>query len=147
MTHVTVRPAAALVAALGALALAGAAGAAETTLKTTLAGPAEKPVPGDPKASGSATVTLDTAKAQVCYTVEVKGIAPATAAHIHKAPPSQAGPPAVTLKTPDAAGKSSGCAPADAALLKDLGDNPGAYYVNVHNAAFKAGAARGQLSK
>jgi hypothetical protein len=128
----------------GAQAWAKAAG---PMLKATLSGGAEKPTAGDPKGSGSAMLHLDTAKQQVCYDLAVKGIGPATMAHIHQAPADAAGPPVAALKPPGADGKSSGCVAADAALLKGLAENPSGYYVNVHNAQYQGGAVRGQLSK
>jgi hypothetical protein len=127
-------------------AVQATAQAAGQPLKATLSGPAEKP-PGDPHGAGSATFHLDSAKGQVCYDLQVSKIATATMAHIHKGASSEVGPPVIPLKSPDKAGKSSGCAPADAKLLTAIQQNPGAYYVNVHNAEFPGGAVRGQLSK
>lgn len=124
-----------------------AAPASAQSLSAHLSGPAEKPNPGDPDGAGHATVKLDTAKNEICYTLAVEKIAAATMAHIHKAPADAAGPVAVPLTKPDAAGKSSGCATVDAAVVKDIAANPAEYYVNVHNAEFGAGAVRGQLSK
>ena len=50
--------------------------------------------------------------------------------------------------TPPSAGSSSGCVEdVDRTLIKDIIQNPDNYYVNVHNAAFGAGALRGQLGK
>jgi hypothetical protein len=134
--------------AFGATGLAGPAWAqaAAQKLTATLSGPAETPA-GDPHGAGTASVRVDPDKGQVCYELHVSKIAPANMAHIHKGPPGQAGPVAIPLKAPDKTGKSSGCAPADRAVLTDLLQNPGAYYVNVHNAAFPGGAVRGQLSK
>jgi hypothetical protein len=51
----------------------------------------------------------------------------------------------VTLNAPGADGLSSTCATVEAALMQELLNNPGSYYVNVHNADFPDGAARGQL--
>lgn len=131
-------------ASLAGLSLAGAA-QAEESLKAKLTGAAEKP-PGDPKGSGTATLKVDTAKNQVCYELKVEGFA-GTMAHIHKGGADVAGPVAVPLTAPDSAGKSQGCATADAAVVKDIAANPGGYYVNVHSAAFPGGAVRGQLTK
>jgi hypothetical protein len=116
-------------------------------LSAHLTGAAEKPTPGDPDGMGHATFRVNVGQSEVCYELSVEKIATATMAHIHKAGPEAAGPVVVQLTAPDAAGKSKGCAKADAALVKDILQNPGAYYVNVHNAEFPAGAIRGQLSK
>ena len=142
----------AFAAALGLAAAAGLAGAAKApatgpTLKATLTGAAEKPTPGDPKGSGKVTLHVDSAKLQVCYELQVTGIAPATMVHIHEAPPTESGPPLAVLQAPGADGKSSGCVEAGPILRKGLTDNPSAYYVNVHNAQYPAGALRGQLHR
>lgn len=134
--------------AFAAASLAAAPALAETvSLSAHLMGSAEKPAPGDPDGMGHATVKVDAAKSEVCYTLMVERIQPATMAHIHKAPADAAGPVAVPLAKPDAEGKASGCATVSAEVAKDIAANPDGYYVNVHNAEFGAGAVRGQLSR
>jgi CHRD domain len=115
-------------------------------LKTTLSGTAEVPGPGDADGSGKAVITLNQGQGQVCFELTVSNIAPATAAHIHKAPADEAGPVVVTL-TPPSGGSSKDCVSADRELIKDIRQNPGSYYINVHNQDFPDGAVRGQLSK
>jgi hypothetical protein len=83
---------------------------------------------------------------QVCYTLKVSGIAAATGAHIHKAPPTAGGPVVIPLTAPTS-GSSEGCATTTREIAQDLIQNPDAYYVNVHNAEFPGGALRGQLTK
>lgn len=133
--------------AVAAAALATTASAAEVKLAAHLMGANEKPAAGDPDGMGHANIRIDEAKGELCYDLMVEKLGAATAAHIHKAGADAAGPVAVPLAKPDAAGKASGCAKADAAVLKDIAANPGGYYVNVHTADFGAGAIRGQLSK
>jgi len=145
MTRITAWPIAFAVA-VGVLAAIPAT-AAEVALSAHLMGMAEKPAAGDPDGMGHATLKVDAAKSEVCYTLMVEGIASATMAHIHKGGAEAAGPVAVPLTTPDAAGKSAGCATVDAAVVTDMLANPGGYYVNVHNADFRGGAIRGQLAK
>lgn len=101
----------------------------------------------DTDGAGHATFKVDTAKNEVCYTVMVEKIGAASAAHVHKGAAGASGPPVVPMTKPDAAGKSSGCATVDGAVIKDILANPAGYYVNVHNAEFPGGAIRGQLSK
>lgn len=114
-------------------------------LEASLTGAAEVPGPGDPDGSGSAVITVNHGLAQVCWELSVTGIAPATAAHVHVGPAGVAGPVVVPL-SPPTSGTSSGCASVNPDLAKAILKNPEAYYVNVHNADFPAGAIRGQLA-
>jgi hypothetical protein len=108
------------------------------------------PNQGDLDASGTAAVTVDRTAGRVCFDLSVTGTDAAAAAHIHEAPAGQNGPIVVNLGTPAGAPDpqvSTGCtAVADAALLTRLATNPTGFYVNVHTAAFPAGAVRGQLA-
>jgi hypothetical protein len=146
----------ALTALLSLLALAILAGTAAATridgaaqggraLTAHLTGEAEVPGPGDPDGAGSALITLNQGLGLVCFELHVTGIDPATAAHIHVGASDVAGPVVVGL-APPADGHVSGCVEADGDLIKAIRQDPGAYYVNVHNAAYPAGAVRGQLT-
>src|SRR5215217_7109357 len=106
----------------------------------------EVPGPGDPDGHGHAMVKVY--KAKVCYTLSVRGIKPATAAHIHKGPKGVAGPIVVptdesSLRLPRPT--SSGCEPIPSSLSTAIRQNPSNYYVNVHNKPYPDGAIRGQL--
>ena len=114
-----------------------------TVLSTELTGEQEVPGPGDPDGSGHATVIVIPPET-VCYVVTAQGIEPATAAHIHEAPPGEAGPVVLPLEPPTY-GVSGGCSQADPALVSGLQENPENYYVNVHNEEYPEGAIRGQL--
>ncbi|HYC97755.1 CHRD domain-containing protein [Brevundimonas sp.] len=116
-----------------------------TVLTAAMTGAAEAPGPGDPDGSGSATIRIDPlAAGRVCYDLSVTGVAPATAAHIHRGGLGVAGPVVVTLTAPTA-GSSSGCVDAAASLGAEILAMPAAFYVNVHNAPYPNGAVRGQL--
>ena len=133
--------------ALAALAISAGAGAGGRPFSTTMTGAAERPGPGDPDGTGTASITLNQGLNRVCFHLTVSGIAPATAAHIHIAPPTDPGPIVVPL-APPTSGESSGCVDnVDPELIKAIRHHPEAYYINVHNADFPAGAVRGQLSK
>ena len=116
-------------------------------LQTRLTGAAEVPGPGDADGRGTASVTVNSGQDRVCYKLSVANIDTATMAHIHIGGTTVAGPPVVTLTPPDASGNSSSCATVTRALALAILKDPSAYYVNVHNAAFPAGAVRGQLAK
>lgn len=109
-----------------------------------MTGAQEAPGPGDPDGSGVATFAINTGQQQICYTLTATDILPATAAHIHLAPAGVPGPVVVPLEAPTD-GSSAACADIDRALAKAIAKNPSAYYVNVHNAEFPAGAIRAQL--
>lgn len=115
-------------------------------LMTSLTGAAEVPGPGDADGSGTAMVRINPGQTQICYTLKVKALDPATMAHIHKGAAGVAGPVVVPLKAP-AMGSSAACATVTRELAKAIMATPGDYYVNVHTAAFPAGAVRGQLGR
>ncbi len=123
---------------------ASAGGTPLATLEANLTGEKEVPGPGDPDGRGHAVVEVF--RTEVCYTLEVRRIAPATAAHIHLGFRDEAGPVVVTLDPPTD-GSSSGCALIPRALSKGLREHPARYYVNVHNEESPAGAIRGQLRR
>jgi len=146
-----------LVAALGLgtvgmLAMDAPALGAGRALSTTLTGAAEVPGPGDPDASGTASITLNQGRGEVCFDLSWAGIdGTVVAAHIHAAPAGIAGPIVVPLFTNAALSgtdSASGCVLGmSEALIKTIRHNPESYYVNVHSTVFPAGAARGQLGK
>ena len=121
--------------------------AAAGAIAVNLTGAEEVPGPGDTDASGTSTVYLRTNTNEVCVDISIDGgmVLPATAAHIHQAPRGEAGPPVVPLTAPNENGLSSTCVVVDAALMQEMVNNPGNFYVNVHNEEFPEGAVRGQL--
>jgi CHRD domain len=138
--------AAVAIALLGMLAVTGAVLAhGGAPVSTEMTGAAEVPGPGDPDGTGTASFTINPGLGELCFELTVQNIAPATAAHIHVAPAGVAGPVIVPL-TPPTNGSSSGCREISRELALAIIQNPDAYYANVHNADFPAGAVRGQLS-
>lgn len=113
-------------------------------LAVEMTGAAERPGPGDPDGSGTASFTVNPGQGEVCYTLSVADIAPATAAHIHRAPTTAPGPVVVPLAAPTD-GTSSGCASVTRELARELIRSPESFYVNVHNVEYPSGAVRGQL--
>ncbi len=134
-------PAIACTAFLGGPALA----AGPVAFRTMLSGPAEVP-PAPAAGHGIASVTIDTAKGQLCYELSATGTDTPTMAHVHKGAVGVAGPVVVPLDPP-AQGSSKGCATAPADTLAAILADPSSYYVNVHTAKYPKGAMRGQLSK
>jgi hypothetical protein len=114
--------------------------------RVMLAGENETPS-GDPVATGSATIRVRAGQPRVCYQLTAHDLSgPAAAAHIHRGAAGVAGPVVIPLRTPNAAGKSSGCAKAARSLVKAMLAHPSKFYVNVHTAEFPAGAIRAQLA-
>ena len=83
---------------------------------TTLTGAAEVPGPGDPDGSGTATLSLNPGKGEVCYELTVSGISPAIAAHVHVGTAGVAGPVVIPL-VPPTNGSSSACTSASRELI------------------------------
>jgi hypothetical protein len=136
------------IAAVAILFPASAASAQEggRPITVTMTGTAERPGPGDPDGTGTASFRINPGQGRICYTLTVSNIEPATAAHIHRAPPTDPGPVVVPLAAPTD-GSSEGCVDVDKALAQEIIRDPGAFYVNVHNTPFGPGAVRGQLSR
>jgi hypothetical protein len=111
-----------------------------------MTGAAERPGPGDPDGSGTAHFRINPGQGKLCYSLTVSRIDPATAAHIHRAPPTDPGPVVVPLTAPTS-GSSNGCIDIDKALAQEIVRSPASFYVNVHNAEFGPGAVRGQLGR
>jgi hypothetical protein len=105
-----------------------------------MTGAAERPDPGDPDGSGTATFTFNAGQGRVCWQLTWANIATPFAAHIHVAPVTDPGPIVIPLDP-----IASGCTDADRELIRAILTNPEGYYVNVHNADFPAGAIRAQL--
>jgi hypothetical protein len=120
--------------------------ASGTSFTATLSGGLEVPGPGDPDGSGTARITLDPEKGELCYEISVGNIETANAAHVHSGAAGVAGPPVVPIDAP-VEGTSKGCASAEKQVLLDIEANPENFYVNVHNAEFPPGAVRGQLRR
>ena len=107
---------------------------------------------GDPNGSATGSITVNIGQDRVCWEfTNVTNIDPPTRGHIHKAPAGSNGPIVVDFfnAAAGAVGPLTGCttAPLGKELLKDIIQNPSAYYLNLHNPAFPAGAVRGQLEK
>jgi hypothetical protein len=119
---------------------------ARANLEASLTGEKEVPGPGDPNGRGEADVKVF--REEVCYELTFKGIAPATAAHIHEGRKGVAGPIVVPLfERPNNPVERhiSRCVDISRSLSEALREHPGRYYVNVHNRPYPDGAIRGQL--
>ena len=132
----------AVVSALGGGLATGGIAAAATTLHATLSGKNEVPKAGN--GSGSATLTLNAKKGQICFNITLKHVGSTVAGHIHMGGKKTAGPVVVPLYSAPTK-HPKGCAPAAKADIRAIVKHPGRYYVNVHTAAHPDGAARGQL--
>ncbi len=116
------------------------------TVQATLTGDQEVPGPGDPTAIGVAEV-YDTGVAdELCYVVDQGGLTPAASmAHIHRGAAGESGPVVVPLVL-GAGDRFAHCDRGlDPALVEEILTTPEAFYVNLHNEDFPAGAIRGNL--
>jgi hypothetical protein len=120
---------------------------------------------------GAGGIVTETNQDTLCYILEVAKVSGTDnnpgapyAAHIHRGVPGSNGPVVVNLAFPTG-GEAADCvtetrvgaAPANApvfvrdaqgallATAQEILANPGAFYVNVHNADYPSGAVRGQL--
>ena len=140
----------ALVAAIAALALPALVGAAgkATVLVSELDGQEEVPDKGDPNGKGSAEFKVKLKRKKLCFNIGFEKIETPQAGHIHAGGPGVAGEVKITLfESTGATSPAVGCVKVKRGLLKQVKRAPDAFYVNLHNAEFPAGAIRGQLAK
>jgi hypothetical protein len=119
-----------------------------TVFDMVLTGAEEVSPPGDPDGIGFARVILDEGSSTICIVSRVRNVAlPLTLAHIHRAPRGQNGPVVVDFTSLINNDRVRGCVSASSELITRIKNNPGNYYVNIHNAEFRPGAVRGQLGE
>ena len=134
---------------LGAVATGSAlAGNNPNKLRANMTGAKERPDPGDSNGTGTAFVRLVPRTERVCFNITYQRIARPVAGHIHRGGRQTAGPIVVPLfeRASGASSPIRGCADdVSHNLIRQIRNNPGGFYVNLHNGAFPAGAIRGQL--
>lgn len=148
------RNAVALLATIAAAGAATAVGAQtdgptlaqpETAFRFELAGAAEVPGPGDPDATGTARMTINTATGQVCVNLTTTGLEPMTGLHIHEAAAGAAGPVRVDFAVTSGTGAAR-CVSTSTAQAEAIVAAPAGFYLNAHTATYADGAIRGQLA-
>lgn len=139
---------AALLLGLLVMAMPGvaSAGSRPATFIAVMLGRNEIPGPGDADAFGVAFVRFD--GTQTCFTLTWRNLAAPTRAHIHQGARDVAGPivlPFFEGEVPAPISSAHGCVTGGEELINDIRSHPDQFYVNIHTAAFPAGAIRGQL--
>ncbi|PVZ14846.1 CHRD domain-containing protein [Actinomycetospora cinnamomea] len=129
----------------------------------------DQPAPGQPGASGTFNYRINSDEEIICYDLTLRGVtgeyrSPArTATHIHEARSGTSGPPRLAFPDPEGDGEtrtSSGClqGPFTTGVtangqdtgagfsLREIEQDPAAFFGDTHTAEYTAGAVRGQLT-
>jgi len=117
------------------------------TFQLSISGDQEVPGPGDEDGQASGTLSIDDATNLISWSFTYSNIANPAAMHIHTGAAGVGGGVFVPLNvdTSGDAGTLIGSTTGDAASVMAILAAPSDYYVNIHNADFRAGAVRGQL--
>jgi hypothetical protein len=124
---------------------------AVTLYGATLASDQVVPGPGDPGASGTASVSFsidpdEPPGGSVCVFWDVTNLGVATSAEIGLGAPGEAGTTYLDVPPPDEEGQGAGCVrDLDPSVVQPLLDSPTSYFVQVGSEAFPDGALRGQI--
>ncbi|KAK7187821.1 hypothetical protein DPSP01_010865 [Paraphaeosphaeria sporulosa] len=129
----------------------------------------QTPAPGQPGAKGLFKYGINVAENTICYNITLFGVtgpyqsAALTATHIHEARKDRSGPPRIAFpnpKGPDERRISTGCltGPFKTGInstdgvdtgtgfhVKQIVENPEAFFTDTHTKAYVPGAVRGQL--
>ncbi len=130
-----------------------------------------KPVPGQPGATGTFTLKLNSQQNIACYDITLTGVtqpyksSARTATHLQEGKPGESGYPRMVFPDPQGPPSgpltSKGClqGPFTTGVVLARGDtgkgftvamlesNPADWFVDVHTEQFRTGAVRGQLAK
>ncbi|HEX9872370.1 MAG TPA: CHRD domain-containing protein [Candidatus Tectomicrobia bacterium] len=112
------------------------------TLDGSSKGPSGPPTAQDADGSGTAILSFDAAKGEICWELTVTDIAPAFASHIHKNYGAQ-----MFSLSPPTQGAASGCGSASRKFITTVLENPEEYFVIVHNNEFPTSALSGRLAQ
>lgn len=103
--------------------------------------------PSGTGASGTAEVSLNQGQGRICVEIHADGLSSAVVAgHIHTGVAGVNGGVVVNLGV-NSADFQNCIDGVDPTLIRDIRQNPGAYYINVHTMMVPSGEIRGQLSK
>lgn len=106
------------------------------------------------KFNATARITINASRTAVCWDLDYTTTQVVKAAHIHKGAAGVSGPVVFGFfnppPKPTGVVVNDGCrpagTPAELAVISDIANHPGDYYVNIHTSAHPAGATRGQLT-
>lgn len=139
-------PAAALLAAVLAVAPAGAGGNAPLRLGAHMTGDRVVPVEGDPDGRGRAHLRANLSENQLCFRIELINLSEVTEGHIHMGQVDEVGEVVVNLHLEEVG--QVACIPVGRATLRRIIDNPQAFYLDIHTTEYPVtGAIRDQLSQ
>jgi CHRD domain len=135
---------------LACVVLGAAPAAAEPAWQAELAGSEVIPGPGalEPAEGWLVVSAAPGGRPWLCYKLIVKGIAPATGAHLNRGDEGQTGPVVAQLVPPtdgDLVKQSEACSMVDESTLAEVTADPAQFYVQVDNDEHPEGAIRGQL--
>jgi hypothetical protein len=106
---------------------------------------------GDPNGIGTAAVTINIGKRQLCYDINfsLTDNAAPLFGHIHVGEAGVNGGVVITLGAVagSTTGTANGCATVTREQLREILHDPSGFYINIHSPAFSLGAIRGQLSR
>ncbi len=129
--------------ALAALSVSPAGGQGDGVLAANLFGDQVEGGGAGERATGDFNGLYDRASGELCYYLEADGIGgDATGAHIHKGQRGSTGAEEVTLEMAE---MDEACVAVDPGVIAVMLRSPEDYYVDIHTAAHRDGAVRGQL--